>query len=70
MGKYAAGYLASTPVATESLEGYVAYELLGTVHAVELPVLADLSRGVAILMAGNAVVLKHASNVPQCALAV
>ena len=70
---HAAEYLAATPVETESLESYVAYEPLGTILAImpwNFPFWQVFRAGVPILMAGNAVVLKHASNVPQCALAV
>jgi succinate-semialdehyde dehydrogenase / glutarate-semialdehyde dehydrogenase len=67
------GYLAPERVETESLDSYVAYEPLGVVLAVmpwNFPFWQVVRAGVPILMAGNAVVLKHASNVPQCALAV
>ena len=66
-------YLAAEPVATESLHSYVAYEPLGVILAImpwNFPFWQVFRAGVPLLIAGNAVVLKHASNVPQCALAV
>ena len=70
---HGARYLESEPVATESLDSYVAYEPLGVVLAImpwNFPFWQVFRAGVPILMAGNGVVLKHASNIPQCALAV
>ena len=66
-------YLAPEAVATESLDSYVAYEPLGVVLAImpwNFPFWQVFRAGVPLLIAGNGVVLKHASNVPQCALAV
>ena len=71
--EHAAGYLADTPVATESLESYVSYQPLGTILAImpwNFPFWQVFRAGVPALMAGNGIVLKHASNVPQCALAI
>jgi succinate-semialdehyde dehydrogenase/glutarate-semialdehyde dehydrogenase len=70
--EHAADYLRNRPVTTESLESYVSYTPLGVVLAImpwNFPFWQVFRAGVPILMAGNGVVLKHASNVPQCALA-
>jgi succinate-semialdehyde dehydrogenase / glutarate-semialdehyde dehydrogenase len=70
---HGARFLEPERVETESLDSYVAYEPLGVVLAImpwNFPFWQVIRAGVPILTAGNALVLKHASNVPRSALAV
>jgi succinate-semialdehyde dehydrogenase / glutarate-semialdehyde dehydrogenase len=66
-------FLTREPVPTEALTSFVTFEPLGVILAVmpwNFPFWQVFRCAVPAMMAGNAVVLKHASNVPGCALAI
>jgi acyl-CoA reductase-like NAD-dependent aldehyde dehydrogenase len=71
--EHAPAQLADRPVDSDAAESAVVYEPLGVVLAVmpwNYPFWQFIRCAAPALAAGNAVVLKHADNVPQCALAV
>jgi succinate-semialdehyde dehydrogenase/glutarate-semialdehyde dehydrogenase len=70
---YAKTYLADEDIASDASRSLVIYQPLGTLFCImpwNFPFWQLIRAAAPAMMAGNTVVLKHASNVPRCALAL
>jgi succinate-semialdehyde dehydrogenase / glutarate-semialdehyde dehydrogenase len=66
-------FMADEDVELEGARAYIRYEPLGPILAVmpwNFPFWQVFRHAAPALMAGNVILMKHASNVPQCALAI
>ena len=70
---HAEAYLAEEVIASDASRSVVVYQPLGTLLCImpwNFPFWQLIRAAAPAMMAGNTVVLKHASNVPRCALAL
>ena len=69
----AQGFLQEEMIQTQASKSFISYEPLGVILAImpwNFPFWQVFRFAAPALMAGNTGILKHASNVPQCALAI
>lgn len=68
-----ANYLADRPITTDNKESFVTFKPLGVIYMImpwNFPFWQVIRGAAPTIMAGNTIVLKHASNVFGCALAI
>jgi succinate-semialdehyde dehydrogenase/glutarate-semialdehyde dehydrogenase len=71
--QHGAAFVADEDIPTEASRSYVRYEPVGPIFAImpwNFPFWQVFRFAAPAVMAGNVVLLKHAPNVPQCALAI
>ncbi|MCB1984340.1 MAG: NAD-dependent succinate-semialdehyde dehydrogenase [Burkholderiales bacterium] len=71
--KHAKIFLADEPIVSDATHSYVAYQPLGVVFCImpwNFPFWQLIRAAAPAMMAGNTIILKHAANVPLCALAL
>jgi len=71
--EHATAFLAAEPATSDATRSFIAYPPLGTLLAImpwNFPFWQVFRACAPALAAGNTILLKHASNVPQCALAI
>jgi succinate-semialdehyde dehydrogenase/glutarate-semialdehyde dehydrogenase len=70
---HAESILATEPIDNEGLRGHIQYDSLGVIYGIapwNFPYNQLLRAAVPNILAGNTQIYKHASNVPQCAIAI